>query len=783
MTRALEFLTRKTRRICWALALSSFVLTLAGCGGAGPASVNGDSLSAVTITISPQNVALHTGTVETFTANVSNTTMTSVTWLVNGIAGGNSSLGTVDKSGNYTAPPYVPVPPNVTVTAVANADESKFANASVSLTGPSIPGAVSISPESATVYVGDSTGFTATVNDPNPAVTWQVNGLEGGNAQVGTIAPIPGSNNQALYTAPLQVPDAGQVTVAALSVANPQQAASAIVTVSLRPIGGAVVTITNPPLPPTVQAGQTQALQASVTGVSNTTVSWQVDAIPGGNTAVGTITVGPNDSATYTAPQVLPTPPVVTVVAVSNAQPAAQASLAVNLIPVQNVAVTVSADPCTNPKGVTTNSTVQFTAVVTGNSNQSVTWQVNQVNSGNSQVGTISAAGQYTAPANVPNPSTVTISAVSNAVPSVSGSETITLVANPVLQVLLAPVPSAPPPPYPEIYTGGGQEFQATVQGATDPSQAEVNWFINGYDDGDGGIYGTVAPDPLEGCVTTANYAAPDTVPAPSQFPVTAQSAFNSTESASVTITIIAAPQVNVTVDPSSANVPQTTQQMFNAQITGTSDPNAFWSLSSTQCSGTACGTLNTTGPSPSTTYTAPAEGTPAVTLTATSEADSSAQGTAAITVTCGGPPSISVFPSSATIQAGSASPLSFSAIINPCGNQSLQVNWQLGCISLFNGDPGENCFDGTGEGGPGCTQINNGFKVCGDRANVGPGSDPLSYFAPRNLFNNAFASNVCEQTNNGSGDGMVPLTATVQLDGCPQQGCQATACITVTPP
>jgi hypothetical protein len=29
----------------------------------------------------------------------------------------------------------------------------------------------------------------------------------------------------------------------------------------------------------------------------------------------------------------------------------------------------------------------------------------------------------------------------------------------------------------------------------------------------------------------------------------------------------------------------------------------------------------------------------------------------------------------------------------------------------------------------------------------------------------------------------MVPLTATVNLPGCPQAGCQATACITVTPP
>ena len=775
-------MSRKIERIYWALALSSLTLTLVGCAAVGAAPVNGSSLSAVSISITPQSANLKTGALQAFTANVSNSSTTTVTWLVNGIAGGNSTLGTVDKNGNYTAPQYVPIPPNVTVTAVSNADESKFASASVSISGLSFPGAVSLSPKSASIYVGGNALFTATVTGPNPAVIWEVNGVEEGNAAVGTITPVAGSLDQAEYTAPLQVPDAGQVTVTALSAANPQEAASAVVTVSARPQGGAVVTITNPQTPPTVQAGETQPFQASVTGVSNTAVSWQVDGIPGGNATVGTIASGPDDTATYTAPQTLPDPPQVTVIAVSDAQTSAQASLAVNLIAVQNVTVTVSSsNPCVNTNAVPVDSQTQFTAAVSGVKNQTVTWQVNQVDGGNGQVGTISAEGLYTAPATVPNPSNVTVSAVSNAVPSVSGTQKITLVATPVLQVQIVPV--SPNSMYPEIYTGDGQEFQATVVGAGDTEQAEINWLINGYSDGDGGIYGTIVPGEVTGCVSTAQYNAPDAVPTPSQFPITAQSAFDSTKSSSLNVTIVALPQILVTIDPSSANVPQTSQQLFNAQITGTSDPNAFWALSSQQCTGAACGTLSTPGPSPSTTYTAPAQGTPAVTLTASSEADSSAQNTASITVSCGGPPSISVFPTSASIQAGSASPLTFSATINPCGNQTAQVNWQLGCISLYDGNPDEDCFNNDFEGGgPGCTQINGGSKVCGARANVGPASDPLSYFAPAKLFNDAFAPNVCEETNNGSGDGLVPLTATVSLQGCPQQGCQATACITVTP-
>jgi hypothetical protein len=772
----------KTEHILSLLTLIAFILALCNCGGVGAAPINADSLSPVAVSISPPSAAMSTSATQAFTATVSNSNMTSVTWLVDGIAGGNASIGTVDKKGNYTAPLYVPIPPTVTVTAVANADETKSASAAVSISGSSVPGTTTIAPKTATVYVGGTALFTVTVAGSDKAVTWEVNGVEEGNSSVGTITPVAGSNSQATYTAPAIVPDAGQVTVTAISVANPTQSASAVVTVSPPPKNGAMVTITEPLTPPTLQLGQTQAFQAKVTNASNTAVSWEVDGIPAGNASVGRIASGSDNTATYTAPHVLPDPPQVTVIAVSQAQSSAQASLTVNLIPVQKVSVTVTAGPCTNPSAVTISSTVQFTAVVNGTENQEVTWQVDGLTGGNSQVGTISTAGLFTAPASVPSPASVTVSAYSDAVPSVSGNQIITISASPALQIQLVPV--EPQAGYPDIPTNGGQEFQATVLGAINESQAEVNWLINGYSDGDGGIYGTIDPNPTVGCITTAQYSAPLTVPSPSQFPITAQSAYEPTVSSAIDITIVPGPQIIVTVDPSSADVPNTTQQQFNAQVTGTTDQNVYWSLSSNQCSGAACGTLSTPGPSATTTYTAPSQGTPSVTLTAKSQADSAAQGTAGITVTCGGPPSISIYPSSATVAAGSASPLSFAPIINPCGNQNVEVSWQLGCISLSNGDSGEDCndVDFIG-GGPGCTQINNGFKVCGSRANDGPGIYDLDYFAPRDLYTSQFIPNVCEPTNNGSGDGMVPLTATVNLQGCPQQGCQATACVTVTPP
>lgn len=67
-------------------------------------------------------------------------------------------------------------------------------------------------------------------------------------------------------------------------------------------------------------------------------------------------------------------------------------------------------------------STVQLTAAVTGSSNTAVTWQVNGVTGGVAATGTISTSGLYTPPAAIPSPNMVTITAVSQASASASGS-------------------------------------------------------------------------------------------------------------------------------------------------------------------------------------------------------------------------------------------------------------------------------------------------------------------------------------------------------------------------
>jgi hypothetical protein len=94
-----------------------------------------------------------------------------------------------------------------------------------------------------------------------------------------------------------------------------------------------------------------------------------------------------------------------------------------------NPSVTASVSPA--GPSVRVGATQQFTATVNGSSNQAVTWFVNSVSGGNATVGTISSGGMYQAPAAVPNPTSVTVAAVTGADPSVQATSTVAI-QNPV---------------------------------------------------------------------------------------------------------------------------------------------------------------------------------------------------------------------------------------------------------------------------------------------------------------------------------------------------------------
>ena len=195
----------------------------------------------VTVTVAPTTATVQTGGSLALTATVANTTNTTVTWQVNGVAGGNSTVGTVSGSGVYTAPSAVPSPATVTVTAVSVADPTQSGAAVVTITAtppPPAPVSVSVAPGAASLQTGTSQTFTASVtNTTNTMVTWQVDGLTGGDATVGVIS------TSGVYSAPSLVPSPATVTVTAVSAADATRSGAAQVTITAPSNAG-------PPEPP-----------------------------------------------------------------------------------------------------------------------------------------------------------------------------------------------------------------------------------------------------------------------------------------------------------------------------------------------------------------------------------------------------------------------------------------------------------------------------------------------------------------------------------------------------
>ncbi|HXQ22783.1 MAG TPA: IPT/TIG domain-containing protein [Candidatus Acidoferrales bacterium] len=107
--------------------------------------------------------------------------------------------------------------------------------------------AVLVSPSTAEAVINQPLGFAATVaGATDQRVTWSVNGVAGGDATHGTIAPT------GLYTAPAAVPTVTSVTVQATSVGSPGVRGQATVTIVSAPTGyaNAAVSVMFGPLPP-----------------------------------------------------------------------------------------------------------------------------------------------------------------------------------------------------------------------------------------------------------------------------------------------------------------------------------------------------------------------------------------------------------------------------------------------------------------------------------------------------------------------------------------------------
>lgn len=135
----------------------------------------------IVVMVSPSTATLAAGATQQFGATVTGNSNTAVNWTVNGVAGGNPTLGTVDATGLYTAPASPPKE-GITVFAVSQADgttkgaatvTAEFGNASLNgtyvflLTQPDINTGTGFAFRGGTLVFDGAGDISAGVEDEN----------------------------------------------------------------------------------------------------------------------------------------------------------------------------------------------------------------------------------------------------------------------------------------------------------------------------------------------------------------------------------------------------------------------------------------------------------------------------------------------------------------------------------------------------------------------------------------------------------------------------------------
>ncbi len=233
-----------SRRLVVALLCSlGFLILLEGCGAPPPQSV--------TVTVSSSSSSVLLGNTQQFTATVTGISNTAVTWSVNGVSGGNSTVGTISSTGLYTAPQDLPNPSNVTIQATSQANSTASGNAALTIASD-IRVSVATNPSGmSSVSPGGIVQLLATVisaGHPDTSVNWAVNGVANGNSTVGTIA-VTGAD-AALYIAPTTPPNPGSVSITAGCVADSSKSGNLLEAIQPCTLNGTIGYIAPSPYTP-----------------------------------------------------------------------------------------------------------------------------------------------------------------------------------------------------------------------------------------------------------------------------------------------------------------------------------------------------------------------------------------------------------------------------------------------------------------------------------------------------------------------------------------------------
>ena len=276
-----------------------------------------------------------------------------------------------------------------------------------------------ISASSASVRVNQQLQIQSRMTVTAVPLTFFVNGVEGGNAQLGTI------NAAGIYTAPAQVPAPNTVTITATANGHPEAAPGSVAIAVLNPIP-----VLNSIAPTNPTEGVTLITVQGSQFVFGAQILW--NGSPVATTFVSSTEVAAAISA--------PTPGTYPLL-VSNPNPGSANSATLN-VPVLPGKVVIKIDPGNTDVRVT--NSLSLGVQVTGTLNTGVTLAVNGVPGGNATVGTAvynNGSITYTAPAVVPTPNNIvqlTVTSVDD--PTVSVNQNIS-VLNPI-PILTAATPN-----------------------------------------------------------------------------------------------------------------------------------------------------------------------------------------------------------------------------------------------------------------------------------------------------------------------------------------------------
>lgn len=509
------------------LALAAAIPALCGCGGSSASVAPPSSPAlAISVVVTPATGTLLLASTQAFKAAVSNTSNTAVAWSVNGVSGGNATVGTITSDGTYTAPADLPPQPSVTITATSQADPSKSGSATLALSSDIV---VAVTPSAANAELGSTQAFHASISSsgkPDTAVAWSLVGA----ACPASCGTIDANGN---YTAPGVLPAPSSVTITAQSVADPSKQGTASVVITSN------FTLALAP-PGTIAPGSSAILTATLTPVPGSQPSngltWSVSGSGCTGATCGTLSAATTQSAssgasswttTYTAPATAPSPNsiVVTVTAAADPSKKAQAT----------ISISSGGNPTISPGAATLalNHRVTLTAQFPGIASTTVAWSVNGIAGGDANLGQICVVASapcqsvtsgalqvdYVAPGAVPQPDPVTIQAASITNSSAFASAQITVINHVVVTVQPASVALSPL---------AVQPFTATVLGSSNQS---VVWQVQGS-----GCTGSAC-----GVIgSSGTYTAPSAALSPDSVQIVAVSSDDSSQSGSASVSITA---------------------------------------------------------------------------------------------------------------------------------------------------------------------------------------------------------------------------------------------------